>query len=67
MWLRCASNWRAAISPRRTAIISHFALGKALEDAGRYEESFRHYEAGNTLRRAGTDYDADESPIRCGG
>ena len=29
-----------------------FALGKALEDAGEYEASFRHYLAGNTLRRA---------------
>src|ERR1700741_5390309 len=28
----------------------HFALGKALEDAGRYEESFRQYAEGNRLR-----------------
>ena len=31
----------------------HFALGKALEDRAEYEDSFRHYEAGNRLR-AGT-------------
>lgn len=28
-----------------------FALGKALEDRGAYEESFRHYSSGNTLHR----------------
>ena len=35
----------------------HFALGKALEDAGRYEESFAAYDAGNRLRRADLAYD----------
>ena len=39
----------------------HFALGKALEDEGRYEESFGHYEAGNALRRRTLAYDADET------
>ncbi len=38
----------------------HFALGKALEDAGAYAESFEHYAAGNRLRRAGIAYCADE-------
>jgi tetratricopeptide (TPR) repeat protein len=38
----------------------HFALGKALEDAGDPERAFRHYEEGNSLRRASIDYDADE-------
>jgi tetratricopeptide (TPR) repeat protein len=37
----------------------HFALGKALEDAGQYEESFKHYEQGNSLRRKGVGYDAE--------
>ena len=36
-----------------------FALGKALEDLGLYEESFRHYENGNNLKRAQTRYNAD--------
>ena len=36
-----------------------FALGKALEDRGDYESSFRHYEEGNTLKRAQTRYSAD--------
>jgi len=36
----------------------HFALGKALEDAGSYVESFEHYAAGNALRHARVGYDA---------
>jgi tetratricopeptide (TPR) repeat protein len=35
----------------------HFALGKALEDGGAFEESFRHYAEGNRLRRASLPYD----------
>ncbi|MGC1388774.1 MAG: sulfotransferase [Steroidobacteraceae bacterium] len=29
-----------------------FALGKALEDRGEYQESFRHYERGNALKKS---------------
>jgi tetratricopeptide (TPR) repeat protein len=36
----------------------HFALGKALEDEGRFAESFAHYAEGNRIRRAGIAYDA---------
>ena len=39
----------------------HFALGKALEDAGLWERSFGHYAEGNRLRRLRIDYDADET------
>jgi tetratricopeptide (TPR) repeat protein len=39
----------------------HFALGKALEDAALYEESFGHYAEGNRLRRERVPYDADET------
>ncbi len=35
-----------------------FALGKALEDEGQYEASFRHYAAGNARRRALVPWDA---------
>jgi predicted Zn-dependent protease len=35
-----------------------FALGKALEDRGEYEESFRHYSSGNTLHRSTFSYRA---------
>ncbi|HEX7060830.1 MAG TPA: sulfotransferase [Woeseiaceae bacterium] len=38
----------------------HFALGKALEDQGRYEESFRQYAEGNRLRREKIQYDPGE-------
>ncbi|MGH8170947.1 MAG: tetratricopeptide repeat-containing sulfotransferase family protein [Steroidobacteraceae bacterium] len=38
-----------------------FALGKALEDAASYEESFSHYAAGNALRRKQHGYDAEEN------
>lgn len=37
----------------------HFALGKAYEDRGAYDESFRHYAAGNALKKAQSRYDAD--------
>ena len=37
----------------------HFALGKALEDRGQYDESFAHYAAGATIRRAQVTYEAD--------
>jgi len=33
-----------------------FALGKALEDQGRYDESYRHYERGNALKRSASRY-----------
>ncbi len=38
----------------------HFAMGKALEDAGEYAESFEHYARGNSIRRAGIVYSADD-------
>jgi len=38
-----------------------FALGKALEDAGQYEESFAQYVEGNRLRRYGIKYDPEET------
>ncbi|MBM4218111.1 MAG: tetratricopeptide repeat protein [Gammaproteobacteria bacterium] len=37
----------------------HFALGKALEDAGEYAASFEQYAKGNALHRAKNHYDAD--------
>jgi len=38
----------------------HFALGKALEDAASYEQSFTHYAEGNRLRHAVIRYDAEQ-------
>jgi tetratricopeptide (TPR) repeat protein len=39
----------------------HFALGKALEDAGETAESFEHYAAGNRLRHGAIGYDANDT------
>ncbi len=38
----------------------HFALGKALEDAQLYAESFEHYAEGNRIRRGEIKYSAQE-------
>jgi tetratricopeptide (TPR) repeat protein len=42
----------------------HFALGKALEDAASYQESFRHYAEANRLRRGTSAYDAQRTTAR---
>jgi tetratricopeptide (TPR) repeat protein len=42
----------------------HYALGKALEDGGNYEESFVHYEAAGRIRLSLEPYDADENHER---
>jgi tetratricopeptide (TPR) repeat protein len=42
----------------------HFALGKALEDAGEYEASFGHYAKGNALHRQRNPYNADQNTAR---
>lgn len=39
----------------------HFALGKALEDAAQYEDSFTHYAAANRLRHEMIRYDPDQT------
>src|SRR5574337_2039912 len=41
-----------------------FAVGKALEDAGEYESSFRHYAQGNAVRRTQVHYSADDTSAR---
>jgi tetratricopeptide (TPR) repeat protein len=38
-----------------------FALGKALEDGQAWEAAFRHYEAGNALRRQALGYRAEDT------
>ncbi len=42
----------------------HFALGKALEDSGEYEQSFKHYESGNRLRREEMGFSRAENRAR---
>jgi len=41
-----------------------FALGKALEDAAEYAESFAHYQNGNALRLERVPYSADDHSAR---
>ena len=53
--LACMQDALAA-SDETDRVHLHFALGKALEDRGRYEESWTHYEKGNALRRASSRY-----------
>jgi tetratricopeptide (TPR) repeat protein len=42
----------------------HFALGKSLEDARAYADSFTHYASGNALRRESLGYDAERMSRR---
>jgi tetratricopeptide (TPR) repeat protein len=44
---------------KRDRISLEFALGKALEDAEKYERAFDHYAQGNTLHRSSIVHDAD--------
>lgn len=39
----------------------HFALGKALEDAGKYAASFDHYNRGNQMGEGRVDYDDEDT------
>ncbi|MGH8200094.1 MAG: tetratricopeptide repeat-containing sulfotransferase family protein [Steroidobacteraceae bacterium] len=59
------SAMRRALAPTELAeedrLHLEFALGKALEDAASYEESFAHYAAGNALRRSQHGYDPEEN------
>jgi tetratricopeptide (TPR) repeat protein len=54
---------RAAESEASTPMVDRyhlcFALGKALEDRGAYEDSWRYYERGNALKRAESRYRAE--------
>ena len=52
-----------ALNPNLTAeerVQARYALGKALEDRGAWDESFEHYATGATERRARLRYDADQ-------
>ena len=42
----------------------HFAMGKALEDAGDYQASFENYEHGNRMRRSSVRYVPEEITAR---
>jgi tetratricopeptide (TPR) repeat protein len=42
---------------RPKAMALHFALGKCYDDVGEYDEAFRHFQAGCTLKRSTIQYD----------
>ena len=54
------ASMRAEESSSGTPLVDRyhlcFALGKALEDQGRFEESFRYYERGNAFKRSESRY-----------
>jgi tetratricopeptide (TPR) repeat protein len=58
------ARMRAGAEAQTTALIDryhlNFALGKALEDAGDYAESFAFYERGNGLKRKESRYKIEE-------
>ena len=45
----------------RDRCLLHFALGKAMEDAGNFAESFDHYRKANALQRGVVGYDAERT------
>ena len=47
---------RRQLDPSQAAYL-HFALGKALDDCGVYDDAYLHYEKGNALRRADLQFD----------
>lgn len=54
------SELETSVTERREDVFHlHFSLGKAFEDAGAYDAAFRHYDAGNRLRRTMVVHDAD--------
>ncbi len=58
---RALASLQADEADRLEAIFHlHFSLGKALEDAQDYPASFRHYDAGNRLRRTMIRHEAQE-------
>jgi tetratricopeptide (TPR) repeat protein len=50
-----------ADAPDRDAVLLHFALGKAYEDAGDHDRAFEHLLRANTLKRATLDYDVEDA------
>jgi tetratricopeptide (TPR) repeat protein len=57
------AQMRSQVESRGTGTVDRyhlcFALGKALEDRGEFEESFGYYTRGNQLRKEGLRYDPD--------
>ncbi|GHF31358.1 hypothetical protein GCM10017044_28620 [Kordiimonas sediminis] len=50
----------SGMMPAASRIQLHFALGKAYEDAKGFDAAFKHYDRGNSLKRAQSRYDPDQ-------
>jgi tetratricopeptide (TPR) repeat protein len=50
--------------PDEARVHFHFALGKACEDAGDYQQAFEHFSRGNALYRASHAHDAPRHTMR---
>ena len=46
--------------PFKDRVYVHFALGKAFEDKHEYAVAFKHYEAGNSMKKAQSRYNAEQ-------
>jgi tetratricopeptide (TPR) repeat protein len=49
--------------PLESKVQINFALGKALEDGGDFQQSFKHYVEGNSLKRATLSYNAEMTSV----
>ena len=54
----------APSTPQLDKTQMHFALGKAYEDSKDYDTAFRHYQAGNTLKRETSNHSKEQLDIR---
>lgn len=57
------SALRAACDSADDSLHLHFALGKAYEDQEKHDQSFRHYQEGNRIRRAQIQYRAEKTTV----
>ena len=57
--VRMRAGLESSVAEQENFVHLSFALGKALEDKGEFDESYRHYSKGNAARRRTVHWDAD--------
>ena len=57
--VRMRAGLESSVAEQEDFVHLSFALGKALEDKGEFDESYRHYSKGNAARRRTVHWDAD--------
>ena len=57
--VRMRAGLECSVAEQEDFVHLSFALGKALEDKGEFDESYRHYSKGNAARRRTVHWDAD--------